>query len=75
MRRKAHDKEGLVIRAGTDAPLSEQLKRVNQDLVLSGVKAIDIHELSATCRRMIYQWADENAGQSSYTYCLGSDTL
>ena len=55
MRRKAHDKEALVIRAGTDAPLSEQLKRVNQDLVLSGVKAIDIHEQSATRRRMIYQ--------------------
>lgn len=98
MKRKAHsklanDKAGLVIRAGTDAPLSrtqvefnrlmknletakarhaseqarldealatairelmpliEQLKRVNLDLVFSGIKAMDLHKLTATRRR------------------------
>ena len=91
----AHDKEGLVIRLGKNAPLSrtqvefnrlmknletakarhasaqtrldevlatairdlmpliEQLKRVSRDLVFNGVKAMDIHKLTAS-RRMIY---------------------
>ena len=57
----------LATAIGELMPLVEQLKRVNRDLVFNGVKAMDIHKLTAS-RRMIYQWADENAHQSSYTY-------
>ncbi len=110
MNRKAHpklarDKEGLVIRAGTDAPLSrtqvefnrlmknletakarhaseqtrldavlatairelmpliEQLNRVNRDLVFSGVKAMDLHKLTATRRRWFGDLLSGKAGE------------